>query len=98
MSEFYPDHRGEFSIGQMVSGTTYKKIYKLVEIDDVNTLNLSDKVVFEDRFGQIITFNGNVIQIITNISIDVDDECTKVDTVPYQLNSVYSTTGFPPFQ
>lgn len=98
MSEFYPDHRGEFSIGQMVSGTTYKKVYKLVEVDDVNNLLLADKVVFEDKFGQIITFNGNVIQIVTNIFIDQDGDGTKIDTVPYQLNSIYSRTGFPPFQ
>ena len=98
MSEFFPEHRGEFSIGQIVAGTEYKTIYKLVEVGDVNELSPADKVVFQDKFGQIITFNGNVIQIVTNISIDANGEATKIDTVPYQLNSVYSTTGFPPFQ
>ena len=99
MTEFYPAHRGEYSIGQMVAGTVYNKIYKLVEVEDVNNLAPADKVVFEDKNGQIITFNGNVIQIITNIYIDGTNwESAKIDTVPYQLNSVYSTTGFPPFQ
>lgn len=97
MSEFFPDHRGDCSIRQTVVGTTYHKIYKLVEVNDVNELNLADKVVFEDKFGQIVTFNGNVVQIVTNIVID-SDESTKIDTVPYQKSSIYSTTGFPPFQ
>ena len=97
MSEFFPEHRGEYSIGQTVAGTVYNKIYKLVEVTDVNELNPADKVLFEDKFGQIITFNGNVVQIVTGIHIDMD-QSTKIDTVPYQLNSVYSTTGFPPFQ
>lgn len=98
MSEFFPHHRGECSIGQTVSGTVYNKVYKLVEVTDVNELNLADKVLFEDKFGQIITFNGNVVQIVTGVSIEHDGESTQIDTVPYQLNSIYSTTGFPPFQ
>ena len=98
MSEFYPLHRGDCSIGQTVAGTVYKKIYKLVEVSDVNDISLADKVVFEDKFGQVITFNGNVIQIVTNIIIEDDGESIKIETVPYQLNSVYSTSGFPPFQ
>lgn len=98
MSEFTPEHRGECSIGMTVAGTIYKKIYKLVEVTDPNDLELADKVVFEDKFGQIITFNGNFIQIVTGVSIEADGESTQIDTVPYQLNQVYSTTGFPPFQ
>lgn len=97
MSEFFPDHRGDFSIRQTVAGTVYRKVYKLVEAEPEELL-LADKVVFEDCHGQIITFNGNVIQIVTDICIDVDGKSTQIDTVPYQLNSVYSTTGFPPFQ
>lgn len=97
MSEFTPEHRGYYSIGTTVAGTKYKKVYKLVEIAPADLL-LADKVVFEDDFGQIITFNGNFIQIVTDIHIDNDGESTKIDTVPYQLNSIYSTAGFPPFQ
>lgn len=96
MSEFYPEHRGEYTIGQTVAGTIYKKIYKLVEVTP-NELTLGEKILFEDKYGQIITFNGEVVQIVTGVEINVD-ESTRVDTVPYQLNSVYSTAGFPPFQ
>lgn len=97
MSEFTPEHRGCYSIGLTVAGTKYKKLYKLVETTPDN-LSLADKVVFEDDFGQIITFNGNVVQVVTDVHIDNDGVSTKIDTVPYQLNNVYSTTGFPPFQ
>ena len=97
MSEFTPEHRGEYSIGTTVAGTIYNKIYKLTEVQP-NELSLADKVVFMDKYNQVITFNGNPIQIVTNVRIDCDGETTKIDTVPYQLNSIYSTTGFPPFQ
>lgn len=97
MSEFTPDHRGK-DLGRVFSGTKYDKIYKLVEVSDVETLNIGEKVVFFDRYDNVIKYNGEEIQYIVNIEIDNMNNVTNIKTVHYQPSNVYSNVLTPPFE